>query len=728
MSKKPNQLSAVEQTVELGRLRLKLKQGLNFTQRKSGNQIWYLVEDEVCGRFYQIGIAEYTLLSLMNGQRNINGVMKRGATILGPDSLDDRKTAELCKWAIDANLLESAHANNIEEQARQNDQLKLRKSVSALNPITFRIPLFGPDRLAAWSERIFRPFLGFGGLMLWLLVVVYGMMQLFSNRAEIISNRFAAIGPNDLIWFLVTWIGLKLIHESCHAIACKRFGGRIHQCGLLFLLLIPMPFVDVTSSWSFDNKWKRILTSAAGMMGEFFIASLACICWAQVDSPMLQFHLSNVIVAASIHTMLFNANPLMRFDGYYILSDLVEIPNLYTHGRSFVRSVAKRLFFGVSNPPLKEVGFRRRVVQIYGVLSICWFVVVSTGLVFAASRWLPGIGLLFAGVAIAFWMLMPLWKLMVYFFSGTATDRPRRFRFLFSLSVLGFGLFSFFRFCPGPTVVTAPVVVDYQPMGLVRAKAEGFASKLHVRDGDLVEEGQLLVTLENEDLENELDALRLDIKISELRTQALLNEGEIGKLKLEQEAQKAMLERQSELKSLISQLQVRAPKSGTVIAPGLKSRLSTLLEPGEEILSIANPNDLQVTGLASQSDSDWIEDLESVTIQLDGQNRSMQGKVKSILPRARVELPHPAFAAANGGRLAVTQHQEPDNQSINGQFILLEPRLSVRIEIPETDRQSCMAGQTGLMIVRSREQSMGQYIFANLNRFLRQGAFDSHGL
>ena len=125
-----------------------------------------------------------------------------------------------------------------------------------------------------------------------------------------------------------TWVVLKLIHELAHSLVCKKYGGRVASCGILVLLMIPMPYVDVTSSWRFENKWKRILTSAAGMLSEVFVAAIACYVWANSQPGPIQYHAGNVIITASLHTLLFNINPLMRFDGYYMLADWLEIPNL----------------------------------------------------------------------------------------------------------------------------------------------------------------------------------------------------------------------------------------------------------------------------------------------------------------------------------------------------------------------------------------------------------------
>ena len=157
-------------------------------------------------------------------------------------------------------------------------------------------------------------------------------------------QRFSAgsagiLAPGNWWSLAAAWFVLKLGHEISHAAVCKKYGGTVREMGLIFILFAPVAYVDVTSCWRFSSKWHRIHTAAAGMYAELFLAALAVFGWS-AESAVVQHLLHNVVFMASLTTILFNANPLMRFDGYYLLTDLVDVPNLYSQGTQWVQSVA----------------------------------------------------------------------------------------------------------------------------------------------------------------------------------------------------------------------------------------------------------------------------------------------------------------------------------------------------------------------------------------------------
>jgi len=140
----------------------------------------------------------------------------------------------------------------------------------------------------------------------------------------------SVLAPDNLVLLYVGLILAKAVHEFGHAMACRRFGGEVHVMGIMFMVFTPMPYVDVTSAWAFRSRWQRILVGGAGMLTELFLAALATFIWANTGAGTLHSLTYNMMFVASVSTVLFNANPLMRFDGYYILADLLDIPNLYT--------------------------------------------------------------------------------------------------------------------------------------------------------------------------------------------------------------------------------------------------------------------------------------------------------------------------------------------------------------------------------------------------------------
>lgn len=726
---------ANEQTFQFGQAKLKARDSLRFTMRQTGDDVTYLVENEATAKFFQIGLPQYTFLSLLDGQRTVSQALMQTATILRINALDEQEAANLCKWAIESGLIESEKSRNISRKELAED-LAMRQSASLLNPMMLKMPLFNPDSAIDKMTRYFGWLVSSGGALLWIIVVVAGFFQLLRNWDTFVLNRVDSFSSNDLLWFAVAWLVLKLFHESAHGIACKRFGGQVHSCGMLLLLLIPLPYVDVTSSWRFINKWHRIVVAAAGMLVEIFIAAIACMVWAAAEPGPLKYHAGNVIITATLHTLLFNANPLMRFDGYYMLSDFLEIPNLATRGRGYLKSFFKWLYFGNKPKPIANVGFRGVVVKSYGFLAMAWFFSISLGLSLAASSMFEGFGLIVALVGLILWFGIPILKFTKFVVMGTETETPNRIWFATAMSITCLLLGAFLFVCPSPSVVSAPIVIDFEDLSIVRAEAAGFAKTIHVIDGQNVEAGQLLVSMENRELAAELESLQVDVEIGELRCKTYHKTGDIAALKLELSSLESMYDRVDELTTLVGKLTIRAPQAGVVMASDLSGKEDTYLQPGDELLSIGVTHQLQALALTRQQDVEWIEKTQAEDVQLlvwgHNQQQLSPGKIKRIFPRARDDFPHEAFAASNGGPLAVvprgqverTSDSEEEEQSL----MLTEPRVQLEITLSAEDRQRLLPGQCGTMLIRSREEKMGPYLASNFLRFIRKNSFRSHGL
>lgn len=724
------------ETFEFSQARLSLKDSLRFTMRQNAESVFYLVEDEVTGRFFRVGLAQYTFLTMLNGKRTVSTALMKTATLLHEHAIDETEAANLSKWAIESGLVESETGNSTARRMEQHEAQQKQKLISYLNPMMMRVPLFNPDPIVTALSLFMGFLISPLGALTWLMVVACGFFQLMANWDSFYTNRVNSFGAEDFIWIGVTWLVLKIVHELAHALVCKKFGGRVNTCGLLLLLLIPMPYVDVTTSWRFDNKWKRILTSAAGMLGEIFIAAIACYVWSVSPPGPLQYHAGNVIITATLYTLLFNVNPLMRFDGYYMLADWLEIPNLATSGRQWLKGIFKRLYFGNKSQPVKETGFRGLAVKAYGVLAMMWFFAISLGLSLAASSLIEGVGLIVAAIGCVMWAGIPLFKLCKYLLLGSRTEKPNRIWFAGAIATTALLLGGFFYGCPSPSVVSAPVVIEYEPLSIVRSNGSGFANMIHVLDGQLVDKGDLLVTLDNPELRQELQSLEIDIAISRLRLNTLFNAGEINEYQLEEESLAALDKKRFELEANIGDLTIVAPQAGQVLALELDMMEGQYFQPGTELLSIGQPGNIQAIALTKQADVDWVTANPNAEVELLiwGRHESslIQGEITHVNPRARDDLPHESFSASIGGPLAVVPREqvegESDSLSEEESLMLVQPRVLVEVSFSDDVRASLLPGQTGQLIVRSRSQNMGQYLSNKFIRFVRANNFRTHGL
>ena len=519
-------------TFDLGQTCLRLKTGLTFSVRQGRRETWYQIEDDTRGQFFRIGAAEYTFLSMLDGETTLATALAQTCTVMGVKAFTEDDAISLCKWLVDVELAHTDATTSSLRLTKKQDDLEQRRATQQLNPISIRLPLHDLDGFATLLNRYFGWLINVRFALVWAATVVFGLVSLIVHWET--SSSVNVFSRDNWIWFAATWIVLKIIHESAHVLACKKFGGKVGKGGILFLLLIPMPYVDVTSAWRFTNKHARMLVSAAGMLAEVFLAAVAAIVWSQTGPGALHFHAANVMVAASLHTLLFNANPLMRFDGYHILADWLEMPNLGNHGQQFVNGVCRKLFFNLPARKLQYSGFHGHIVRAYGVGALVWKVLICFGLSFGALNLFPGFGLMLAGIGVIMWLGIPVFKLVKFLILGSEFESPNRFRFGYVIGAFLFVIAAVGHLVPAPSVINAPLVVDFKDTISVRPEASGFIREILVQDQQVVEPGQLLLVMENRELATQHAQLKLELSKSRLRARELQNESHIGAWQAEQ--------------------------------------------------------------------------------------------------------------------------------------------------------------------------------------------------
>ena len=273
---------------------------------------------------------EYTFLIQLDGRRSIAEAVGRAAARLGPQALSEHEALALCHWAMESQLAQPLGGEGTARIAAAAARHERQRVRAMANPLCVRIPLIDPDwllsRIAGWCGWVFT----WPALAVWIGMVGYALYLAGSGWARIESSAAVILDRDNWLRLAAAWVLLKVLHETAHGLACKRYGGTVGSAGITLLFFMPLAYVDVTSSWRFRSKWQRIATAAAGIYAELFVASIATIVWATSSPGILQTVALNIALTAGVSTLVFNANPLVRFDGYFILSDLLEIPNLYS--------------------------------------------------------------------------------------------------------------------------------------------------------------------------------------------------------------------------------------------------------------------------------------------------------------------------------------------------------------------------------------------------------------
>jgi putative peptide zinc metalloprotease protein len=704
---------------------LALRGDLVWTPQAATGQTYYLVEDPLNSRFYRVGPSEYAFISLLDGRTSISEATSLTAKALPSAAFSEHEAASICNWLLDNGLVHTSRPALRDEPPALAAAKKRNRTRSGWNPITFRVPLLRPDRffdaLSPWLGWAFAPW----AFLVWAVLGLIALHQLSSHWSRFTASLDGIFAPLNWLWLPLCWFALKLVHESAHGLACKKHGGSVREAGVIFILLLPVSYVDVTSSWRFRSKWHRMFTGAAGMYAELFIASVAALLWSLTGPGLFNSLCFNVVILASVTTLVFNANCLMKFDGYYILSDLLEIPNLYTLARRMISHCALKPFFCARPlpPSLPESRSMRVFIACYGLAAFLWRIAVCTCLIIGATTLFRGAGIILALVAAILWLGVPATRLFRRALRLRNEQGSTRNVTCSTIGLAGIVAFLLLTTVPWPGTLQAPAVVEYSPLTVVRAASPGFVSDVRVHGGQLVENGQILAVLQNEELELELADLNLALEQSEVKSRIYEHERRMAAWQAEAKTVESLQKKCLEKQVQVDKLTVRAPASGRVISRDPETLLGVYLEPGDEIISIGNEIHKELQIAISQDDLIPFKTAvgRSLQVRLPG-GRVFPAPLLRISPRASLQCFHSALSAVNGGPLAVKANKsdadERDFDSDNNHE-LLAPHLVGTVELTDGQSLQLKAGQVGIASLCSHREALGAHLYRSVARWIR---------
>ncbi|MBW3541033.1 MAG: hypothetical protein KY476_12240 [Planctomycetes bacterium] len=656
---------------------------------------YWVVKDPIALAYYRLQIEQYAVLELLDGERSLEDLRSRLQREFPTLRLSLKDLHELISDLHHKGLVYSLRSGQgavLLDQRRQNRRRAFWRGVRSV--LYIRLPGFDPQpmlaRLYPLVRWMFTPwaavFATLFVLFAWgLLFVHFGE---FERRVPGFQQFFA--WPN-LVWLWATIGAAKLIHELAHGLACRHYGGECHEIGVAFLVFSPCLYCDVSDSWILRAKRKRILIGAAGMAIEVVLSAAAILLWWNTQPGLFNHLCLNVFFVTTITTVIFNANPLLRFDGYYILCDWLEIPNLRPKADRLLQRSFARYCLGIESPPDPFMPDRGRGwFVLYSIASALyrWFLVFS--IIYALYHLMKPYGLqnlglalgVFSALAIVAGMLASLWRML----AAPRRKPMSRIRLAATLTVIG-GLVTAGLMVPLPLSVEAPFVVE--PVGVehVYTTTPGRLVEVRVRPGDVVRKGDVLARLANfsrEDdyrrLKSERDAQAVDVEIA----RALRDP---GRERLAQATCDALDEQLAEAALQLEQLTLRAPANGVVIAPPrvgaaadtkrggrLRRWTGTPLDEKNRgchlaqrthVLSIAPSESWQAVLVIDQLDREQFAPRRTVELQLEERPGEVyHGRIARVSDR-HLEYPPPQLSNKFGGTLA-TQTDRHGNEQLAG--------------------------------------------------------------
>lgn len=570
-------------------------------------QVWYVVQDQTGGRYHRLSPAAHALVLEMDGTRTVQSVWESANTSGSGDACTQSEMVDLLVQLHAADLLQ---ADTTPDSAvlfeRHNKKRRATLMQWLMNPMSVKLPLVDPDAfLARWAPHVAWCF-SRTGAAIWLAVALPAMVLAAQHWQELTNNLSdQVLSSSNLMVMALVYPVVKLLHELGHGFATRVWGGAVHEMGLMFLVFAPVPYVNASSSAAFPSRSQRAIVAAAGMLVELFVASLAMYVWVLAEPGVVRAIAFNIMVVAGVSTLVVNGNPLLRYDGYYILSDLIEMPNLAQRGQKFLAYLWDRHVFGVLDmEPLHETPAEKRWLIFYTPLAWCYRVFVTVSIIlFVAGEFF------IFGVLIALWgavtlLGMPLWKAYRHVTRSPVLQRRRAQAIRISMGIFA-GMMVFVFVVPAPLHTFAQGVVWLPDESMLRAREGGFFVHWLVQPGERVRKGAPLFLLEDRVLATEVEVARAKVTEAEAkyRSEQFSDPAKAAASRDQLEQERIILHKTEER---AEKLVGHAETDGVLVAPQSQDMPGRYFKKGELIAYVLEKNTLIARVVVPQDDIDLV--------------------------------------------------------------------------------------------------------------------------
>lgn len=643
-----------------------------FRHRYRG-EVWYLLQDPASSRVQRFTPAARLIVSLMDGTRTVAQLWALANRRLGESAPTQDEIIQLLGQLHAADMLQSDVTPDVAElitRGEREDKARIRQSFA--NPMALRLQLWDPDAFLNFFEPIWRVIWSRWGAILWFTVVAPALFLVAPHWPEL-SNDFTdrVLAVDNLVLVYLAFPMIKALHELGHATAIKAGGGEVHDLGVIFLVLLPVPYVEASASTVFRSKYQRALVGAAGVIVELFVAALAFYGWLIVEPGLVRAVLFNVMVIASVSTVIFNGNPLLRYDAYYILSDLIEIPNLAGRSARYWGYLLERyvLMARETEAPHGPDG-EKAWLAIYGFAAALYRVLVTIVIaMFIAGRFFI-IGVLLALWGVFAMAVLPLVRALMHLARSPRLSQHRGRAVSAALAVaLACGVF--LAIVPMPSHSYAEGVLWLPEEDIVRAGANGFVTSFLVQPGNQIVKGDPLIACNDPALQAELR--RGEARIAELQAEydAEFASNQI-KAQIVRDKMNGELAKQALIRQRVNELVARAGADGLFVAPEAADMPGRWYRKGEPLGYVIGKAPAHARVVVRQ---DAIGQLrlatDRVRLRLSEQvHVVLEGRVVREVPGGDENLPSPALASQGGGEIATDPRETKSAKALQRVFQL----------------------------------------------------------
>jgi putative peptide zinc metalloprotease protein len=702
-------------------------------QWRQGRRYW-VVKDPLSLRYYCFEDEEFALLEMLDGRASLEQIQDEFERRFTPQRISPTELHRYLAMLHRSGLVISDAPGQGQELMRRGDAKRRQRRVAALSQIlAARFKGIDPDGLLTRLNACIGGFFSLPAVVMTLLVALSALALVFTHFDEFqaklptFQQFFAA---QNWLLLAMTLAATKVLHEFGHGLACKRFGGECHEMGLMLLVFTPCLYCNVTDSWMLPSKWRRAAVAAAGMYVELVLATAATFLWWFTHPGVVNSLCLNVMFICSVSTLAFNANPLLRYDGYYILSDLLEIPNLRQKASAVISQAWTTGVLGLRTAPDPFMPQRRRgLFALYAVAAGAYRWVVTFSILWFLWHVLEPYGLQAVGQALTLtavvgMIIPPVVRAVGFVKAPGRWEAVKKLRLTAAIAVGG-ALLAAALGVPLPHYVTCRLTVQPRDAAHVYVDAPGRLAAIHAAPGDYVSAGEPLATLENVELRLRLEQLagrraELLTRLDGLRRAAFRDEQaaqeivEVEKALLALEDQLARRERD------LARLTISASAAGTILAPPTvapphreeeqlsawsgspleRENLGAFLTDGVLLCQIGDPRKLEVVLAIDQEQIEFLRSGQQVDVVLQPlRTEKFTTRIEHI-SQAEMQQAPTSLSSQGGGTL-------PTAPDAAGQLkpLTVTYQASATLEDPAG---AIVPGSTGHARVHAGRRTLGQ--------------------
>jgi putative peptide zinc metalloprotease protein len=650
-------------------LRPRLRSHARFHRHTYRDRDWYILQDHSTGRFHRFSPEAYLIIGLMDGRHTLDEIWKTACDRLDDDMPTQDEVIDLLAYLHQADTLQSDIPPDIKELHQRGRKEKRGRWMALLrSPAYMNFALLDPDAFLEKTLFLVRPFFSRAGLFLWIAIVSFALVQVGIHWRELTANATdRVLSLQNLFVLGLIYPVTRIFHEFGHAYAVKRWGGEVHEMGIMLIAFMPIPYMDASSSSAFYYKGRRIMVSAAGIMVDLLLAACGVIVWINAEPGMARVIAYNVILIGGVSTLFLNGNPLLRFDAYYILADYLEIPNMASRGNQYVGYLLQRYLLGIreAKSPVQAAG-EGPWLFLYAIAAFGYRILISISIIlFIAGRFFV------LGVVLALWtsaaiLFFPLVKIARHVLQNMRRSLSRVLLAAVACAALLAGILFW---VPFPSFTVAEGVIWAPDEARVFSGTDGFVVKILVSPGSRVSKGEPLFFCEAPGLRAELKVLRAGLMELEARYRMsfVTNKAEAQVLQEGLASARAKLARAEER---FGELVVRSPASGVLLMPKADDMPGSFVQKGMPVGYVVDFSKTVVRVVVSQVDVDYIRYR---TRNVEGRlaasvDRVYPARIEREVPEASRELPGMALSLEGGGGVALDPKQTDKPQSFEKLF------------------------------------------------------------